>query len=195
MVNEHGEIIKRKRQSRGRKRPTPKIKTGSETLSRPLEGSDQITSSHQSEKRKKVKAEQWVPAKVEQKIEVEYPEVEIDLTIGDSEEDNGVSTTMNEPNPQDEELTSPASSREELIPLEPQVEAREEHVPDQPLHPEDLAAVQAVEMNSDIEYNLHEDEQLESNDKNLVEEELNRLLLAPSEQRRPPPNTPLHQIV
>ena len=59
--------------------------------------------------------------------------------------------------PNEEELTTSANIKE-LIPLEPQEEARGESVPDDPLHPDDVATVKEFETGSDLEHNVPENE-------------------------------------
>ncbi len=181
-VNEQGEIVKKKVQKKGKKR-----KVRCETVTKPLGGTNTEKGKSHSKKRKRVRAGQQ-SLKREEKIEVEYPEVEIDSTIeGDVEAASGKTLRAEVPN--EEELTT-SENIKELIPLEPQEEAREESVPDDPLHPDDIAAAKEIEIGSDLKHNVPENEQLQS--QNKIEEEINRLLLVPSEQRRPPPNTPIH---
>ncbi len=178
-VNEQGEIVKKRVQKKGRKRATTKRKVKCETVTKPLDGPNTKKGRDQSEKRKRVSTGQ-------QNLKM----AEIDLTIDEVEPAGEKSLRAQVPS--EGELTASANIRE-LIPLEPQEEEREELVPDEPLHPDDVAAAKEIRTSPDPKQNVPENEQLQS--QNKIEEEINRLLSAPSEQRRPLPNTPIHQVI
>ncbi len=84
-VNEQGEIVKKKVQKKGKKRASTKRKVKCEMITKPLDGANTEKVKGLGEKRKRIRAGQQ-SLKKEEKIEVEYPEVEIDLTIEDDVE-------------------------------------------------------------------------------------------------------------